>query len=196
MAQLIIVTISIVMTSALAMIGLQYVGGPFIDGKDRAIALQYVAQGAQIATAWKSWSRASGKKVLMQIDWLNGSTELVPDYLSQLPPLALPATGLNQWLPFYLDAVSGTGTGNSFHSVNANVNGLTTWLEQTKRGHRICQQVINLSQGNGTSPVLAANNANIRPRNNAQYDCFIFDANSNGAVDVGTDQPIIVYRVF
>lgn len=202
MAQLIIVTISIVMTSALAIIGLQYVGGPFIDGKDRAAAVQYMAQGAQIATAWKSWYRANrgttkvtATQYLTQINWLQTGTsnDLVPDYLSALPAPALPVPNYAGWLPVALNNYALAGTAPNIISANLPVTGLMTWLSADKAGSRICRQIVSSTQGASSVPSVAA--TDIRPRNNAAVDCFYADTNGNSVMD-DAESKIVSYRVF
>lgn len=202
MSQLTIVVISIALSAVIGLIGLNSIGPAFLDGKDKAIALQYVQQGAQIATAWKAWARARTaqyppptNQYLTQLNWETGtSSDLVPGFLSALPNTAVALTNYASWLPYDMNSFSISGAAPNQQSASTSVNAIAALLANTKQAVRICNQVAILSQGAAGVP-FALGGATAIPRNNASYDCAYKDNNSNGALDA-TDGIYIIYRVF
>ncbi|HCM83334.1 MAG TPA: hypothetical protein PKW15_01925 [Alphaproteobacteria bacterium] len=98
MANLIITIISIALVAIAAIMGAYYGGAAYLEGQAKARAASFISQGEQIANAWRAWSvDRGGTTALPDYDWTDGSSDLVPAYLTAIP--IIPTPDYESWRP-------------------------------------------------------------------------------------------------
>ena len=124
MSNLIITVISIALVAVAALMGTYYGGSAFMEGQAKAQANSFIAGAQQVAAAWQMYAvNNGGSFTLTDADWTDGtSTDLVPNYLTQLPSYSSSTLhtvfGLSP--PFYFSAATIASNTIVFNSANGN----------------------------------------------------------------------------
>ena len=129
MSNLIITIIGIALAAVTALAGIFYGGQAWQNYQMSMQASQLIDNGQQIASAWQLWSQDNvGAKDLPDTNWCdaNGASNLVPNYLSQMP--VPPVLGTQFFMPSYMPwgaNLAGTGE-SSWPCSNVNLGVLKT----------------------------------------------------------------------